>query len=268
MRAVQFTVVAALLFLSATRSAAQENYEIQVYGSETMAPGVTMFELHSNFTFDGSRFRANGLLPTNHVFHETVEITRGLNDWSELGVYFFNSASSDQGFRYVGSHLRPRVRAPERWNWPVGASLSAEFGFQKREFSEDTWSLELRPIIDKQMGAWYVSLNPTVERSLKSDLPSDGFVFSPNVALTYDLTPKVNVGAEYYGALGPLHQFAPRSEQEHVVYAAVNLDVAPEWEVNFGYGFGLTGAGDKRLFKLILGRRVGPLPAPEKKSGQ
>lgn len=265
MRILPFAVAATLFLGLASGADAQENYEIQVYGSETMAPGVTMFELHSNFTFDGSRLKANGLLPTYHVFHETLEITRGLNEWSELGVYFFNSASTDQGFQYVGSHLRPRVRAPESWNWPVGASLSAEFGFQRREFSEETWSLEVRPIIDKQMGAWYVSLNPTVERSLKSDGPSEGFVFSPNAALTYDLSPKVNVGAEYYGALGPLHQFTPSAQQEHVLYAAVNLDVAPEWEINFGFGKALTHAGDQTLFKLILGRRVGRLPAPDKK---
>jgi hypothetical protein len=34
---------------------AQENYEIQVYGSELVEPGHTMVELHSNFTIDGSK---------------------------------------------------------------------------------------------------------------------------------------------------------------------------------------------------------------------
>lgn len=32
---------------------AQGSYEIQVYGSDLVAPGNTMFELHSNFTFMG-----------------------------------------------------------------------------------------------------------------------------------------------------------------------------------------------------------------------
>ena len=243
---------------------AQENYEIQVYGSETMSPGVTMFELHSNFTFDGERLKKNGILPTYHTFHETLEITRGLNEWSELGFYFFNSIGADQGYKYVGSHIRPRVRAPESWGWPVGASLSVEAGFQSSEFSEDTWSVEIRPIIDRQIGDWYVSVNPTLERSLKSDAPSEGFLFSPNVALTYDLTPKVNVGVEYYGAMGPVRAFLPSAQQEHQLYAAVNLDVAPEWEVNFGFGAALTNAGDQKLFKLILGRRVGSLPEAKK----
>jgi hypothetical protein len=32
---------------------AQDNYEIQVYGSETVPAGSTMVELHSNYTFRG-----------------------------------------------------------------------------------------------------------------------------------------------------------------------------------------------------------------------
>ena len=40
-------------FLTAT-AMAQENYEIQVYPSETMAPGTLLVELHSNYTVEGS----------------------------------------------------------------------------------------------------------------------------------------------------------------------------------------------------------------------
>ncbi|MGA2648788.1 MAG: hypothetical protein ABSF15_29235 [Candidatus Sulfotelmatobacter sp.] len=33
---------------------AQDNYEIQVYGSDTVVPKTTMLEPHSNFTAEGS----------------------------------------------------------------------------------------------------------------------------------------------------------------------------------------------------------------------
>src|SRR5215470_11255737 len=71
-----------LAFVAGARSLrGQENYEIQVYGSETVPRGVTMFELHSNFTVNGSTLAsAGGLSPTNHALHETVEITHGFND--------------------------------------------------------------------------------------------------------------------------------------------------------------------------------------------
>ena len=69
----------------------QDNYEIQVYGSETVAKKNTMVELHSNFTFDGTTDTVQGVLPTNHMLHETVEIAHGftLFDIFEVGFYFF-----------------------------------------------------------------------------------------------------------------------------------------------------------------------------------
>ncbi len=233
----------------AVSAAAQENYEIQVYGSDTVAPGRTMIELHSNFTVDGRKQIEDRLSPTNHAWHETVEVTRGLTPWSEVGFYVFTSIDANQEWQWVGSHVRPRVRAPESWHWPVGASLSVEFGYQRRAFSVDTWSIELRPIIDKDLGRWYASFNPTLESS------SRGVEFSPNVAITFDATRKINIGAEYYGVFGPIGRFDPASEQQHQLYVVTNLDAGPDWEVNLGYGFALTDAGDRRLVKLILGRR-------------
>src|SRR5690242_8458322 len=94
---------AAALLLATSLLRAQENYEIQVYGSETIPRGVTMFELHSNYTLNGSRVISEGMLPTNHALHETIEITHGWNDWSELGFYWFMSKPDRSGLSWVGT---------------------------------------------------------------------------------------------------------------------------------------------------------------------
>jgi hypothetical protein len=47
------------------------------------------------------------------------------------------------------------------------------------------------------------------------------------------------------------------ADQQHQIFLATNLDLGPEWEFNFGYGTTLTAAGDKKIVKMILGRRVG-----------
>ena len=73
--------VVALCFASS--ALAQDNYEIQVYGAETLEPGSTMIELHSNFTMDGSKVPVDGTQPTNHALHETVEITQGFTPGSK-----------------------------------------------------------------------------------------------------------------------------------------------------------------------------------------
>src|SRR6266852_5562514 len=90
------------LFTAVTHS--QSNYEIQVYGSETIPRGVTMVELHNNFTATGSKKTGDGTLPTNHAWHETIEITHGFNDWFETGFYIFTSARDGSGLDFVGTY--------------------------------------------------------------------------------------------------------------------------------------------------------------------
>jgi hypothetical protein len=48
-------------------------------------------------------------------------------------------------------------------------------------FSPDSWTWEIRPIIDKQVGRWYLSFNPTFDRSFHGPSVHEGFTFSPNV---------------------------------------------------------------------------------------
>ncbi len=244
-----------LFFVLILKAKAQENYEIQVYGSELVEPGRTMLELHSNNTLSGSKISDEfGMLPTNGVQHETIEITHGWNKWFETGFYIFNSIGSGGRTAYVGSHIRPRVAIPEDMHWPVGVSLSLEFGFQKSAFDPNTATLEIRPIIDKKIDKVYISFNPTVDQSFKGPDQNKGLIWSPNLKASYDVTKTVAVGFEYYGSTGPFFKPDPYKEQDHQLFLAGDLNFNPNWEVNFGYGIGSQTA-DRSIIKLILGRR-------------
>lgn len=248
----------ALLLLSLCAPArCQDNYEIQVYGSETVAPHATMVELHSNFTVEGSKDTIDGVRPTNHAWHETLEITHGFNEWFETGFYIFTSADTAYGWNWVGDHIRPRVRIPPSWKWPVGVSVSQEIGYQRASYSADTWTWEIRPIVDKQLGKLYMSFNPTFDRSFHGPAVRQGVVFSPNFKIGYDVTKKINAGVEYYGSLGPVTGFDPVRDQQQQIIPCVDLNLSPEWEFNFGVGVGVTQGTDHLLVKMILGRRFG-----------
>src|SRR6266581_3594317 len=196
----------------ALAASAQGNYEIQVYPYETVEPRHTMVELHSNFTFQGSKSTDDGTLPTNHQLHETIEITHGFNDWFETG-------------------------------------------WQSRRYSADTWTWEIRPIIDRQLGPWYLSFNPTFDRSFHGPGVNQGLVFSPNFKFSFNFTKKIAGGLEYYGSLGPVTGFDPVSQQQQQILPAIDLNLSPKWEVNFGLGVGVTRATDHLLAKMILGYR-------------
>jgi hypothetical protein len=248
-------ILLSLILLFASSARAQDNYEIQVYGSDTVPPGSTMVELHSNFTAKGSKTVEDGVLPSNHAQHETLEITQGFNDWFETGFYVFTSIQPDGGWQWVGDHIRPWVRVPESWHWPVGVSLSNEFGYQRRDFSPDTWTWEIRPIVDKKIGRWYLSFNPTLERSLHGENVNRGVEFSPNAKVSFDFTKRISGGLEYYAAYGSLNGFDPLKDQEQQFFPSIDLDLGPQWEFNFGVGVGVTGSTDHLIIKCILGRR-------------
>ena len=234
---------------------AQGNYEVQVYGSDLVPPRVTMVELHSNFTARGVKTAIGGVLPTNHAEHETLEMTHGFNEWFELGFYQFTSIQPDGGWMWVGTHIRPRMAVPERYHLPVGLSLSTEFGYQRPNFSADTWTWEIRPIVDKKLGPWYLCFNPALDKSFHGAGQSAGYEFSPNAKFSYDVTKRVAAGMEYYGGWGPLTGFDPLRDQIQQFLPAIDVDFGPKWEFNFGVGWGVTSATDRLLVKAILGYR-------------
>jgi len=243
------------LFLTCVPSAAQDNYEIQVYGYDTVPPGSTMLELHSNFTVDGSKTVIDGVQPTNHAEHETIEITQGINDWFETGFYIFTSIQPSGGWQWVGDHIRPRVRVPQSWHWPVGLSLSNEIGYQRAAFSADTWTWEIRPIVDRKLGRWYLSFNPTLDRSFHGPGVNKGVEFSPNAKVSFDFTKKIAGGLEYYASYGPVTGFDPLHDQQQQIVPVIDIDFGPQWEFNFGVGVGMTGSTDHLIVKCIVGRR-------------
>lgn len=248
-------LIVVILFFIHISVFSQENYEIQVYASPTMDKGNTIFELHSNFTFDGEKNIIDGVRPTYHSLHETLEITHGITDNFEIGFYLFTNYTNPYGYKVIGTHIRPRISVPEKWKWPVGVSLSTEFGFQRKEYSSDTWNIEVRPIIDKQYKNFYIAFNPTFGIGLKGISNDHTPGFEPNIKTSYTFN-KVAIGLEYYGDIGQINQIPGFSQQSHALFIVADLYVDPKWEVNVGPGFGLTKATDGFVFKLLVGRRI------------
>lgn len=247
-----FFAVAALFCAAPAR--AQGNYEIQVYGADTIEPKSTMVELHSNFTADGQKDSIAGVIPTNHQQHETLEITQGLTSWSEVGFYVFTSLQDGHGWQWVGDHIRPRVRVPDSWHWPVGVSLSTEVGYQRAVYSPDTWTWEIRPIVDKAAGRWYFAVNPAFEVTLHGPDQGKGVGFSPAAKIGYDFTRVVSGGLEYYADYGPIGNFDSLHNQQQQMFVVTDLNVSPKWEINVGVGVGATASTDHWIVKGILGR--------------
>ena len=236
---------------------AQDMFEIQVYPYETVAPRHTMFEFHMNFFPSGTKSSENGKYPVHHQFHFTTEITHGITEHFELAGYIVTAWAPEHGFKLAGARVRPRFRLPEKWRLPFKFSLSTEVGFNKHQFDANTITLELRPIIEKEFGKWYLSFNPDFSKSFKGEDSHEGFVFEPGFKASYAVTKKVEPGIEYYAETGPVAHFHPLDDQHHIIFGTVDFNTTPNWELNFGVGRGLTGSSEHWIVKWIVGYRFG-----------
>jgi hypothetical protein len=254
--------VFAMLAISGEMPArAQNNYELQVYGSALEAPQTTLVELHNILigdgtkTLDGTEFAPNGLYYTNDSLHETLEVRQGISSWMEASFYVFTNASSGLGWKWVGDHIRSQLRAPDSWHWPVGAGLSIDFGYQRPYYAADTWTLDIRPIVDKQIGRCYVAFNPAFLRSIHGQNDSQGFAFAPRAKFSYNLKKYLSVGVEYYADYGPVKDLYSFRYQQQQFFPTVDLNFSPDWELNFGVGIGVTASTDDWIYKANVGRR-------------
>lgn len=231
----------------------QENYEIQVYGSDLVKTRTTMFEIHSNTSLH--RMKGDHFFSQDY-FRETLEITHGFTDWMELGSYLFTNVGIKGSTDIVGVHLRPRIAIPSSMELPVGLSLSSEIGWVKTKYSDSDWSLELRPIIDKKWDRLMLAFNTVFSLGLR-DLSNQHMDFGSAFKCSYDATKKVALGLEYYGGYGALDKFLPVHSQQHQLFGVVDLNFGEDWEFNSGLGWSLNSAADRLILKFIVGRRFG-----------
>ncbi len=61
---------------------------------------------------------------------------------------------------------------------------------------------------------------------------------------------------KYYGGIGPVTAFDPLRRQQQLLFPVIEINHGPQWECNFGVGFGLTPATDRLMVKLIVGYRL------------
>ena len=246
---MRYAVLFMNLLLTHNSIFAQADNEIQVYASPTIQHKWTIFELHNNYTFRGSKFLSDP--KAARWYNTTLEITHGFGKNFEIGFYTFAGIEPNGGYTYLGNQIRPRISFPK-----LSASLSVEFGFFRPNDTTDFfWQGEIRPIIDKTWEDFYISFNPNIDFAISGD--DKGIGFSPQFKAAYVIKNKVGFGFEYYGSLCQFRNILPLKMQEHLLGPIIDLYIHPMWEIQGGFLFGLTENSNQRVFKLLLGRRVG-----------
>src|ERR1044071_8697762 len=173
----RLSTITVIARLASAVSFGQDPFEVQVYEYETVPKGMWNLETHINYIGQGTKEFEGTVAPTDHQFHLTFELTRGITDHFEMAGYQVFAHRAGGGFEFVGWRLRPRFSLPESWALPVAVSLSGEVGFPRKAYEENSATLEIRPIIEKKLGHWQLDFNPVLGRVLSGPGTSEGWDF-------------------------------------------------------------------------------------------
>ncbi|HVC43538.1 MAG TPA: hypothetical protein VND20_01885 [Candidatus Binataceae bacterium] len=258
---LRLIVIGALLFvplISASRVQAQvDPWEFEVYPYATQSRGTAELEsdnaVIANGHSHGGEGTAAGIFRSQGMWYNQYEFTYGLTDRIEAAAYLLMASPDGHGYWYAGSEYRLRGRLFDPDVLPVDLGWYAEIEWhQAPQFDSADAEIELRPIIEKDLGQFSLMVNPVFEKVLAGVGTKQGFEFGYSTAAYYRWTRYLSPGLEFYGATGLIDDTVPLSQQQHYIFPVLWGELPHGIEYNFGPGFGLTRGSDHVIVKFNL----------------
>jgi hypothetical protein len=131
-----------------------------------------------------------------------TELEYGITDRLELGWYFVFQQGASAGtpvLGFDGIKQRLRLRLAEEGEWPLNVGLYLELA----EF-HDEFEVEEKILLSRRLGRLNLVANLWVEQEYAFQADETEFLYHPTLGATYEISPQVIVGAEYWarGAFG------------------------------------------------------------------
>lgn len=246
------TLLMAVLLGSEAPASALNFFELEVYPYETAAQGELEVESLNSYVINGQRDAAPGQVVTHHLWRTSLELVYGVTDHLEAAGYLDLALTANGRFDYAGGRIRSRYRFLEKDQIPINLGLYAELELPNQRFDDNDIELELRLILEKDVGPLTVRLNPIFEKSLSGEGSSVGTEFLYAAKVYYRFKPWLMPGIEFFGDVGPMTHFEDSSEQKHFIIPVVDAKLTRHVKLNTGVGFDLTPGSDFTLVKLNL----------------
>ena len=224
--------------------------EIQVYDGELADVGKFNLTWHNNFTPKGISTPAfAGANVADKSFNGVTEWAYGVTPWFEAGLYLpLYSIDKNNGGTYNGFKLRALFAVPHAADRTFFYGVNFEFSINQKNWDDNRFSSEVRPIIGWHLKPWDIIINPILDTEYDGLKNLD---FAPAMRVAYNVNDKTALSVEEYADYGPLHGFYGASEQTHMIYGVVN-HTFKQFEIEAGVGVGVTSATDKVTMKLLV----------------
>lgn len=231
-------------------------YEFEVYPYATLSRGMIEIESDNAVVAHGFNQPDKGLgtaYPSQGTWFSGEEFTYGLTDRIEGAAYVTFSQPSGHGFWWAGDKVRLRGRLFDPGALPVDLGWYTELEWHKTpQFDDADLELELKPIIEKDIGRFSLVLNPVFEKVLYGEGHHEGFEFGYRNGAYYRWLRYLSPGVEVYGAIGLIDNSDPLDDQQHYIFPVLWGQFPHGIEYSVGPGFGLTKNSDHVLVKFNI----------------
>ncbi len=251
-------ILFALLMPGRSLLAQVDPFEFEVYPYQTTGHGVVEIESLNSFVPDGhsegDEGTSSGEFPSDRMYRTALEVTYGLTEHIEAAAYLNLARPNGADFQYAGSKYRLRGSLFEQGELPVDLGWYAELEWNRTpQFDESELELELRPIIEKDIGRVELVLNPQFAKAIfVGPDKNKGFEFGYLAGVYYNSMRWLSPGLEFYGGIGLINDSDPLDEQQHYIFPVIRGELPLGLEYNLGPGIGLTRGSDQILMKVNI----------------
>ncbi len=203
------------------------------YGADTNPKGQGEVEQYVDLVPVFAINNATGAVVRYLTSQLQTEVEYGLTNRVELGLYVTLSPQA-AGFdvpptvEHNGSKQRLRWRLADQGDWPIDVALYGEVAENDQEIE-----LEAKVILERRFGNLRLLANAWVEYELYFNGARE-WVFNPTAGFTYQITPNVFPGLEYW-------MRAEVATDGHDFNAGPHHYIGPTLRLSFGNFFWTTG---------------------------
>jgi len=249
----QLAFGALCLVLATLRPALAADDEIMVTDGDLAKVGKPELEVHTNFSKGTNQSPGADVFAPNNVLRVTPELSVGLSEHWDAGLYLPMSWVPGHGLYYDGIKARAKTIYTHSLSDDAHLYYGLQFEFADLNpgASSDRMSVEAKAIAGAEFGDWAAAINVVEQWDIpESDLITPGYAV--NAKLVRDLGHDVAIGVEHYCSWSSTDTEAPVREIDNLSFLTVQWKVQ-KWDFHLGIGHGWSGSPDTTVIKFVVG---------------
>lgn len=184
----------------------------------------------------------------------TVEFEYGLTDNWSTAIYMDFEQPKGEDFKYVQTRaVMTRYNFFKKGERFFDAGIYFEYYAPREQYQGATNDeLEVRLILEKDIGAWAIKLNPTLAKIMSGPGVTEAMEFEFSGGVYRNFADNFKAGVEVFDKFGEIANTKSSKAREGYISPMVDYDIKNGVAVQFGVAFGLSDASDDRIVRARL----------------